>query len=79
MGIRIGSNYMKSDQLFSRIQKRFYQSAVVNGWVVVIYESRFDDQDTQKMVQELSKACRDTGLYSLISNFYSPFSHTIIL
>lgn len=52
------------DKLSNRIQKKFYQPSSVKGWVVVIYEPRFNDQAAQSMVQGLVQTCGETGRHS---------------
>lgn len=45
------------------VDKRFYQPAEDQGWVVVIYEvqSRFTMNNAQEMIAGMIAACKDVG------------------
>jgi eukaryotic translation initiation factor 2C len=45
------------------VDKRFFQPAEVNGWVVVIYEvqSRFTMANAKDMIGGLIQACNEVG------------------
>ncbi|KAK7689674.1 hypothetical protein QCA50_007469 [Cerrena zonata] len=56
------ASVMPRDGAWNMIQKKFYQPSSVKGWVVVIYEPRFNDQAAQSMVQGLVQTCGETGV-----------------
>ena len=60
-----------SNGAWNMVDKRFYQPADINGWVVVIYEvqSRFHMGSAREMIQGLIAACKEVGTsYSLKSS-----------
>lgn len=47
-----------------RVDKRFYSPAIIDRWVVVVYErqQRFNQQSADEMTSGLLTSCRDVGM-----------------
>ena len=53
-----------------RVDKRFYKPAVIERWVVVVYEriQRFNQQNADEMTAGLLASCKDVGKWCLDTN-----------
>lgn len=54
---------MPRDGSWNMVDKKFYQPAKVEGWVIVIYENqgRFGDAKVKGLIDGLVRGCEEVG------------------
>ncbi|KZT39639.1 argonaute-like protein [Sistotremastrum suecicum HHB10207 ss-3] len=61
---------MPRDGSWNMVDKKFYQPAKVEGWIIVIYENqgRFGDQKVRGLIDGLVRGCEEVGISGMDRN-----------